>query len=108
MENSKKEENRIEVKNYSMKQKEKELVNKFEQGIKSLMDLYILNNEIKNQIKNTNTLDTNQTLKKEECYLIKGDFLNFTKFFMYKNVYETIKGDKRDPKKVDLLSLLNY
>ena len=48
------------------------------------MDLYILNNEIKNQIKNTNTLDTNQTLKKEECYLIKGDFLNFTKFFMYK------------------------
>ena len=34
MENSKKDENRIEVKNYSMKQKEKELLNKFDQGIK--------------------------------------------------------------------------
>ena len=97
MENSKNEENKKEVKKYSMKLqlKEKEISN----GIRILMDLYILNNEIKNQIKNTNTLDTNQTLKKEECYLIKGDFLNFTKFFMYKNVYETIKGDKGDPKK---------
>ena len=92
MENSKNEENKIEVKKFQMKLqlKEKEISN----GIRILMDLYILNNEIKNQIKNTNTLDTNQTLKKEECYLIKGDFLNFTKFFMYKNVYETIKGDK--------------
>ena len=69
-------------------------------GFSILIRLYIYNTDLHKYIKESITSNDKSTQNKGECFLIREDyFYDFINFFLYKDVYQLIKSDKRDPKK---------
>ena len=68
------------------------------QGITILMNLYIFNNDLHNNVKESIITNDKKTFHKGEYYLIRDDcFSYFINFFLYEDAYQTIKNDERDP-----------
>ena len=69
-------------------------------GFSILINLYIYNTDLHKYIKESITSNDKSTQNKGECFLIREDyFSDFINFFLYKDVYQLIKNDKKDPKK---------
>ena len=79
---------------------EKRFLSTFEQALKIFFDLFIFNNELKNRINESTTLNNNPNYYKNDCYLIREDyFCNFKSFYLYEDIYQALRSDKRDLKK---------
>ena len=79
---------------------EKRFLSSFEQALKIFFDLFIFNNELKNCINESTTLNNNQNYYKNDCYFIREDyFCNFKNFYLYEDIYQALRSDKRDLKK---------
>ena len=92
--------NNIDNNDESKKKNDKIDISIINPGFSILINLYIYNTDLHKYIKESITSNDKSTQNKGECFLIREDyFSNFINFFLYKDVYQLIKNDKKDPKK---------
>ena len=79
---------------------EKKFLHSFNQAIQIIIDLYIFNKDLKNQIDKSKRINDNINYYEGECYLIReDDFSNYKNFYFYENIYQSLNNEKRDIKK---------
>ena len=88
-----------EINEPKMKQKEIDIIKFYNKGIKTILDLINLNNNLKKNINESIKLNPDSNFPKGECYLIKENyFSNLLKFYSYEELYSKIEDFQKNKK----------